>query len=89
MPHWAKTRKQGQLRFVFIFGAVLWGLPSALFTWAYLNVKYAEGDSGLAALSQALPSLPVYLLSFGVVGCFFGRWIWRSAEQRYLKAQET
>ena len=88
MAQWSKTRKQGQWAFVLKVGVLMWGQCSALFAWFFLSVKYSAADNLLTSVEQALPTLPMFLLSFAVVGAFIGRMIWAGAEKKYRNAQE-
>ena len=70
---------------MFKVGVLLWSQPSALFTWFFLSVKYSTADSLIGSVEQALPSLPMFMLSFALVGAFIGRMVWLNAEKKYLE----
>lgn len=78
---WAKTREMGRQRFTWIYGVLMWGIPTGI-AWAILMAAI-QGWNRLPIL------LPIALIGFPIGGVFFGKLIWKMSEARYQEALRT
>jgi len=78
---WAKLSKLGRTQYVLRFGVLGWGIPTAiLFS---LIQGYRFGWDGF--LFQLIPAL----ILFPIGGIFFGRFMWRTLENKHAKDAAT
>jgi hypothetical protein len=74
---WAATRAKGRASYILLFGALCWGLPTAIL-WTVFMVAIQGWHS--------LPiHLPVALIAFPFAGYFWGAVTWWLAETAYRK----
>lgn len=78
---WARTLKMGQSEFVWKFGILGWGFPTAIL-WSLL-ISNQQGSARLFVL------LPIALILFPIGGFAFGRILWAFAEFWHRRTTET
>ena len=78
---WAKTRTLGFRRFLWIRGALGWGVPVALMTTGVISATSTPSMSGWAILTMLILALIIGTL----VGLAWGWLVWRSSEKEFLE----
>ena len=72
---WTKTRQMGRWRFVFLRGAIGWGVPIAL-VWSAVMARHGS--------TTFFGWLQIALVIFPIGGLVWGLVMWRVNEKRYL-----
>ncbi len=79
MDRWEKTRTIGKLRFILVYGVVIWGLiTAALYSVITYFWQHPE------------PWYSVFITSFivfPVMGIVWGLLVWHFSEKKYLKSK--
>lgn len=79
---WAKLRTQGQRRFIWLSGVVIWGIGTAL-TWATLITWWENRFVWTRFPWERWGQLVVpALVLFPLGGYWWGRWMWKTIDRR-------
>ena len=81
LEQWRQTRDQGETKYVWTHGVLLWGMSSGII-WLILIATFGSGEFGLWRLTIALVVFPI-------IGYLYGKWSWKNNELRYLKATNS
>lgn len=73
---WRTIRKRGRVRFIWINGFLLWGIPSAFLFSMLMGAIWGKNLFTILVIS---------LILFPLFGLYFGGSVWESNERRYSK----
>ncbi|HFB66818.1 MAG TPA: hypothetical protein ENJ60_14900 [Aeromonadales bacterium] len=74
--NWSKLRKNGAKHFIWFRGVLAWGLLTAILWSGLMPVLYPVGNN--------LQRFLIALLLFPMGGFFWGLWVWKINEKKYL-----
>ena len=75
---WAKTRKMGRERFIWLHGVLIWGISTAILWSIFMMVS--QGFNTLPL------NLAIALILFPIGGYFWGILMWKLSEKKYNEA---
>ncbi|MEE9328784.1 MAG: hypothetical protein V3V30_01495 [Parvularculaceae bacterium] len=81
---WGKIREQGWLKFVLLYGVLLWGMLSGLLYALITSFVLPKIFGGSFGASFSI-MLPVSLGLFGIGGVFWGMALWAINQARWKK----
>jgi hypothetical protein len=77
LKKWEKTRKLGIVKFILIYGVLLWGVPVGII-WTIIMEIIFLGNAWFSTLIIALIVFPISGIAFGSI-------MWHYAENNYNK----
>jgi hypothetical protein len=80
MARWAKIRKMGRSKFIWIRCVLSWGLLTA-----FIVVLCTAILDGFDSIS--VPGIIVYVIAFPIGGYFMGVWCWESGERKFRETE--
>jgi len=78
---WERVRRRRRWHFLWIHGALGWGVPVAAWTIAWDWWHRWRESGALPPVTRIAISLAIFI----VAGLFWGAWMWRYSERRFLR----
>jgi hypothetical protein len=79
VERWAKTRKMGRTRYIWLSGVLVWGLT--------VGVLWAVTMTAMRGQWERLPiPLTIDVIGYSIGGYFFGLFTWKWSEKQYEEA---
>jgi peptidoglycan/LPS O-acetylase OafA/YrhL len=79
---WGCARQQGQSRFIFVQGGILWGVPMGI-------VPYLIRDFINQNENTSIAEFLLRVFFFFSIGLLIGIWRWESSERRFARLKKS
>ena len=81
IKNWEKIRSKGKQHFIWIKGVLSWGILTAILWFIIMEI--------IMPFENKFIGLLLALFLFPIGGYFWGLWVWKIAEKKYIEAVEN